>query len=255
MADYEYGRLHVAESVDFGGFLTVHLVFDIAAVVSGDQKHLTCTVTGNQTTYTAGGTSGFGFMNFAGLIWGEHNFRVGGLPFCNSTGTGNEVENVDRVIEQTRTASGGVVPDMVLWGVYKSDDAAQSVTREVTHFSHVFDLSSNDFDADGNLKNRQLVGYAGRWYSSGQYGTQADRAVVDTGSAFSLSLQQLHTYYYPWSVRKSGSWKSCNRSGGSYNMRSGGAWKGLKNSDNTADTQHGVWRKNNGWQRLPKFGG
>lgn len=245
MADYEYGRLHVDYETDFNGFMHVHMIFDVLAMVTNNGKRLDCTVQNANITYTPGASSSWGFANFAGIVWGDARFSADGLGFCPSRGS---VENYDQVVSQMRSVSNGVIPDSVLWGVVLTDNAAHTVNKTIAHYTHSFALSAGDFDANGNLHKR-IVSYASRWYNSGT-------PSVASGSTFTIDTNQLQRpNYYPWSVRKSGSWKSCNRSGGSYNMRSGGAWKGLKNSENTADTQHGVYRKNNGWQRLPKFGG
>lgn len=252
MSDYEYGRLHVAQDINFNGFLVGHMTFDIGASVTNNNSQLDCTVTNAQVSYGKGGGTGWGFANFAGMLWGAPQFSADNLGFCPNRGA---PENIDQVISQMRSVSGGEIPDNVLWGVVKTDDAAQTATREITHYSHSFPLTSSSFNADGSLKDIQLVSYGSRWYSNGEQGTVAGRAVVSSGGSYSLHLNQLRSYYYPWSVRSGNDWKSCNRSGGSFSMRQNNAWTGLKNEQNGYGTQHGFYRNNNGWQRLPKFGG
>ena len=59
--------------------------------------------------------------------------------------------------------------------------------------------------------------------------------------------------YYPWSIRKNGSFTSLNRSGGSLAKRSGSGWTGLKNSD-APSYQNRVFSKYGGsWLKMPEL--
>lgn len=60
--------------------------------------------------------------------------------------------------------------------------------------------------------------------------------------------------YYPCAVLKGGQWKSCNRSGGGFFIRKGGAWRDVKNSrQNDADSQF-FERSGSSWTRTPLVG-
>lgn len=60
--------------------------------------------------------------------------------------------------------------------------------------------------------------------------------------------------YYPFAVMKSGAWMSCNRTGGSTTMRSGGSWRDIKNSVTGTDDSDAYIRSGSAWNVAPEIG-
>lgn len=61
--------------------------------------------------------------------------------------------------------------------------------------------------------------------------------------------------YYPWSLKKGSTWRSCNRSGGSLKIRKGSTWRDCKNTESTDQTKSKCFtRHNSAWVRSPKTG-
>ena len=244
------GQLHVNYDFNFDGFLIGTLRFDISVDINDDHTKLTATVTNNRTTYEVPPTSGWGFINFAGLLWDGPVFAKDGLPILGRP------ENWNSVMGQMAQASGWQIPNNVIWGVYASDKSHSSgvVAQSSTY---VKNLTAQDFDADGNLKDFNLVRYGTRWYSSGQQGsypfpggTTPGKAVVNSGTTFIIHLSDIVTDWFPWAISR-GEWLSCNRSGGGI-YRWGGSWREMKNSKQ-ANRSH-VFHQSNGWAVSPKIG-
>lgn len=60
--------------------------------------------------------------------------------------------------------------------------------------------------------------------------------------------------YFPFAVRKSGTWMSCNRDGGSTTIRKGGSWRDVKNiARGTGDNQAFI-RSGSAWSVAPEIG-
>ena len=60
--------------------------------------------------------------------------------------------------------------------------------------------------------------------------------------------------YYPWAIRKSSSWKSCDRSGGSLTIRKGGSWRDVKNVEAGEGNDDAFYRDGSSWKVAPKIG-
>lgn len=56
--------------------------------------------------------------------------------------------------------------------------------------------------------------------------------------------------YYPWAIRKSGSWKSCNRDGGSLQIRKG-SWQDVLNYQSDTGDSDAHYRDGSTWKRSP----
>lgn len=251
MTDYEYGRLHVDHSEVFSDFFTIHLLFDINVSVKNNGRALECTVINNRTTYAAGSSTGIGFINFAGFIWGDPTLNRRQLAWVPE-GSYPRPEGMDAVVTQMSSVSNGMIPNSVLWGVAQSDKdpAIKRIWQENTH---TFTLTDSDFDSAGNLKNRTIIRYASRWYDNSS-STNDHATSITTGDEYTISLNQLRDWYYPWSVRKGDIWSSCNRSGGSFRIRKAGAWSDAKNESRGYGVQKAFIRNGSSWNRLPKTG-
>ena len=60
--------------------------------------------------------------------------------------------------------------------------------------------------------------------------------------------------YYPFAVRKSGAWRSCNRDGGSTTIRKSGSWRDVKNSYESDSESKAFRRSGSSWNRTPAIG-
>lgn len=61
--------------------------------------------------------------------------------------------------------------------------------------------------------------------------------------------------YYPWAIRKSGTWMSADRDGGSLKIRKSGSWRDVKNyEDDTAGDSKGFYRSGGSWVKAPEIG-
>ena len=241
------GQLHVDQPFDFDGFLIGTLRFDISVDIDDEHTKLTATVTNNRTTYQPGPNHGFGFINFAGLLWDGPEFIVDGLPLFGNP----RPEDLNHVMGQMAQASGWQIPDNVIWGVCISDNYPPTYSHIVASKStYVKNLTASDFDADGNLKDLRLVRYGARWFSGGQGGTKPGGAVVNSGNTYTIHLSQIVTDWFPWAISR-GEWLSCNRSGGGV-YRWGGSWREMKNSKQ-ANKSH-VFHQSNGWAVSQKTG-
>lgn len=56
--------------------------------------------------------------------------------------------------------------------------------------------------------------------------------------------------YYPWAIRKSGSWKSCNRDGGHLRIRKG-SWRDVLNYQSSTGDNDAHYRDGSAWKRSP----
>ena len=60
--------------------------------------------------------------------------------------------------------------------------------------------------------------------------------------------------YYPWAIRKSGRWMSCDRDGGHLKSRSGSSWSDVKNVDVGTGEDHGFSYDDEEWTQSPRTG-
>lgn len=60
--------------------------------------------------------------------------------------------------------------------------------------------------------------------------------------------------YFPWAIRKGGSWASCNRSGGSLTIRKSGAWRDVKNVSVGSGDNKAFYRSGGTWAVAPQIG-
>ena len=60
--------------------------------------------------------------------------------------------------------------------------------------------------------------------------------------------------YFPWAIRKSGSWMSCNRSGGSLTIRKSGSWRDVKNIATGTGDNKAFYRQGSNWAVAPEIG-
>ena len=56
--------------------------------------------------------------------------------------------------------------------------------------------------------------------------------------------------YYPWAIRKSGSWKSCNRDDGHFRIRKG-SWRDVLNYQSGTGDNDAHYRDGSAWKRSP----
>ena len=105
-------------------------------------------------------------------------------------------------------------------------------------------------DFHGNDQNQD--GYI---YLSGTGSYQMDNPTYPDPVRITIPGFLAYLDYYPFAVLKSGSWKSCNREGGSTTIRKSGAWRDVKNVAVGTGDNHAFIRDGSSWTAAPEIGG
>lgn len=182
---YAEGDLDIDKTLPFGGFFSAHLDITIHAYVDDDRSALHLSVTKNNSTWDHGSGAGTGFINIAALLWDpqpfDERYDIGETYF----------ENWETVRDrQAYPGSKYQLRDKVVWGVYESDNASHTYSGTLTQCpTYDIALSSSDFNDDGSLKDRTIVGDAGRrWIRDSPY---KDTAQLFLENSFTISLSQI----------------------------------------------------------------
>lgn len=244
---YAAGDLHIDTNVSFDGFFGFHILLDIHAEVNDAKTNLHMSVSNNGSSVNHGSGAGTGFINVAAAIWDP-------VSFDSRYDLGNNYWNED----WTTIRDGQVYPgsnyqlrDKVVYGVYESDDAAHRVSGVLPlRSSYDIALSSSDFDANGDLRDRIVVGYGCRRFQN--YIPFPNTSQVVLLNTFTVSLSQIMVSYFPLSRRLNGRYMSCNRGGGYVQTMTGGQWQDRKNSN--MESRNTVFIRNGGWKALSKTG-
>lgn len=243
---YAAGDLHIDAQVTFGGFMDAHLLADIHLEVNDARTNLHAEMTNDTSTYWFG-TDGDGFINCAFLMWDPQPVRQYtriSLP-----------ESWPNVDAELRRGLGSKYPNDVMWGVYASDDYATGHQPQglIKNPTHDFVLSGGDFNPDGSMKSRDIVGYIGRAYWDKNLKPEIpdafDASIHNDLGMFRISLDSFQ--YFPWSVRSGGGYRSCNRDGG-YVQRRAGSYVDRRNNPMGQSTVY--LRQGGSWTISPKTG-
>lgn len=236
------------KDIDFNGYFNAHLHFVMQIEINDAKTSLHCVITQNTSSFDYGPRRGWGFINFAGLLWD-------GPVFSGITGfyPNGRVENWGEVQAACSRVSGGQIPNNVVYGMYASDDANVSSKGVVsTSASHDFQLSASNFDQDGNLKSFNICKSATRWYENAD--NQAHCA-----SDYSTSIQigagtdtPVVSVYYPFAIKQP-DWLSCNRPSGAV-KRLDSDWKDVKNNKSDASQSKAFLKDEPDWKIAPKVG-
>lgn len=243
------GSLHYELSQTFNGFLTMNLNFDISVEVSDNLDMLTAWITNNNSTWSHGARTSWGFLNFSGMLWDGPMFNVEGV-------IQGRPENLGAVMDEMNRLSGGQITGNVAWGVYCSDNTPPTYSGTVVGRTvYTRALSPSDF-TDGRLNNIPLVRYGARWYSSGEQGHPYGVPVVSASDSSFLGTIDIPMEYFPCAVNDGGGgWLSCDRNGGRFQVLKG-VWVDRRNIENSQSRSTTFIRNDagSGWDVAPKIG-
>lgn len=234
------------------GFLDLTLSGHVHAEVDPIARTLSAKITNLQKTINTPTTTGGGFIN-AGFVGWE-------LPSANIQGnywSGNAGETYADMIGDFNAHVPASVRDSIVYGYYSSDNEAHSPAGDLpySNLTHSRPLTDADFDANGNLRPIVLVNVGSRWLENDESSPNYGHAMFSYGGgAAVISGADLNWPYVPCSVKSSGSFKSCNRSGGSFQRMQNGSWGELTN-DLYADSKSHFMHKIGTYVRTPLIGG
>ena len=184
---YAEGDLNLDKTLIFDGFFSAHLDITIHAYVDDARKALHLSVTKNNNTWDHGSGAGTGFINIAALLWDpqpfDERYDIGETYF----------ENWETVRDQQAyPGSNYQLRDKVVWGVYESDNSEHTYSGTLTPCTtYDIALSSSDFNDDGSLKDRTIIGDAIRRWQ--HYVPYKDTAQLFLQNSFTIPLSQVLT--------------------------------------------------------------
>jgi len=205
--------------------------------------------------------NGSGFWNAAGIMWGNGSFveqwqRKKLPPFGSDSDSYNDMlAQLDSATSDYFTRFSFVDNQPSPVQLYQWNQAGASFTRYIRAY---------ELDSEGNLPPLVLARLFTRFYDN-------DHADHDTGYDYKtvvalnteITSESMHVdwRYYPWSIKKNGSWLSCNRdfsttpseNRNAYLRRKNGLWDDVLNS-NQGTTQESWVKKNGIWQRALPYG-
>lgn len=123
-----------------------------------------------------------------------------------------------------------------------NSDNASGAGNGYIYIGKLTDYHGNDQDQDGYI----YLGGTGTYYVEDPLYPDPYRITVP---GFMRFLD-----YYPFAVRKSGQWMSCNRSGGSTTIRKSGSWRDVKNVVVGQGNDHAFIRSGSSWEVAPEIG-
>lgn len=228
--------------------------YTVVATIPDDGSRIDCTVTINNVQFEFDpDPTATGFINI-------HTLAIG-VPYLDPKGY------TDFGLNNWATSWGQVVDyyaaypnfsNNVIWGIGASDQT-NTIRYELglktgQSMSWTIQLTANDWNADGSLKEKVLIGNAQRGINTGGLPVPADLPVVHSDLSDSISLSNFDWSYFPAAIRKNGDWESCNRSGGSLQIIKNGAWRDCKNNLMVASSDTVHLRKNGTWERAALTG-
>lgn len=238
------GQLHAKWENTYSGYLYANIDFMLDVEISDDKSTLTCSVSNNNSTWHPGDATSYGFINFAGLIWY-------GAGFTAEKHYDQHQETWDEALQWMRQSSNGRIPDDIIWGIYCTDYSTHQPQGTISgRQTYTRQLTPDDFDTDGQIRNLTLVQVARRWYNwQGIPPYGINNAVLDIAATDSISITDIDWGYFPWATRHS-TWRSCNNGGGIW-KKTGNSWNKRKNSEHGNDTSYVL--KNGNWAACPKL--
>lgn len=137
--------------------------------------------------------------------------------------------------------------------------------------THTWQLTPEDFDEAGNLKNRPIWGFYIRHLDWGNVIDEPAHPHIPGNAHWYIPLEYWFSdgiwnwKYHPWAIRKDGQWYSCNRSDaevghgdGHLAIRKGGRWNGIWNDDYNVNENEAYYDNKNGaqgpWTFCPRIG-
>lgn len=230
--------------------------YTVTATLPDDGSRIDCTVRINNVDFTFDpDPNASGFINIHTLAIGvpylEPKSYVGQFGY-NDWGT-----SFGQVVDYYSAYPN--FSNDVIWGIGASDQTNAIQYRLGLGVggtkSWTIPLTSNDWNPDGSLKEKVLIGNAQRGINDGSYPSNPlNQPIVTSYLADSVSLSDFDWNYFPMAIRKSSDWESLNRSGGSLQIRKNSSWRDCKNNVMVASDNTVHIRKNAAWERAALTG-
>lgn len=262
----------VCSNIDSGGYeyvwesnlgvygrYVVKWAFDVYITLYENRRgniigHLKCAFPSGSSAvgeFYNGDIEGGGFCDAAGLMWGDASYTKQSESLPDDT-----YDSPATAEEQLKK----FCPNYICYFGYKNSSKDTFFAAASGSFFER-DLTTDDLDDNGNLKKIKLLQLFKRSYDWSDDGktprepASARLAIVNFEADITSGLD-IDWKFYPWAVKKSGSWKSLNRdysttpssSRSAYHRRKeGGQWQDVLNTmqPNSPDDQMS-WRKQNG---------
>lgn len=241
----KYGHLKVNYDGSWNGYMNFHVDFDISCVIDDSVQYMDCTISNMNSSYSYGYQSdGYGFINAGAICWSMPSSVSERMTIPPNEGAPEPLDPVwNQIVEAMPT-----LPGSAIFGVMMGDNYALGIART---FGGIY---SRRFFLGGTLPtSMNLVNGMSRWYNWDGIPMPDRRAVIQTTNSYEINLSDINWRYRPWAIRKSGSWASCNRSGGALGIRKNGAFRTIEN-DEVYDTNDHAWIKKNGiWRKSAKL--
>lgn len=250
------------------GKYIVEWAFDVYITIYENRRenvigHLKCAFPSGSSaagSFSSGSAVGGGFCDAAGLMWGDASYteQSASLP--------------DDTYDSQATAESQLrafCPNYICYFGYKNSSKQPFFAAQAgSYFER--DITVDDLDSNGNLKQLKLLQLFKRWYDWSDDGTTprepaSARLAKVTFEADITSGLNIDWKFYPWAVKKSGEWKSLNRdypttpspSRTAYHRRKeGGQWQDVLNTlqPNNPNDQMSWRKQSNNWLFGKQFG-
>lgn len=231
------GSFNLTES--YSKFLYIRISGDVHITIPDDKKSMNCTISNlkNNSSYYKVGD---GFYNvysigvYKDFDWTTHYDDWSG-------------ESVSRAFANMVTAYPNYYAETI-WGVCIDDSDGSATEIGNKNGTWTIALSDDDFNPDGSLTNFEIMQAAKRNAFGSEYGVECS-----TTKNFSISANAINWSYYPFAVRQSDSWQSCNRTDGYVKVRQSSSWVDVLNMQ-ANDVDDAFYRSGSSWVRCPKIG-
>lgn len=232
-------------SVDFGGYFTgsfsTRLVVDIDDALTA----MTCKAVDATYSYQLHDTSGYGFINAAGIQWAVPHAD---MWFANPDDQGPETW--DAVKAQFLQVQSNW-ESTVINGAYARDDGSGYQGQVTGPGTFVRQLTRDDFDENGQLKDIALTTY---WQRYRDADVSAARCNVSVGNGSGgIDMGYLEWPYTPFATRSGSTWVSLNNEGHNLLIRRNGAYGNVRNDLYDNGKTQGFIRSHGEWTKSPLF--
>lgn len=219
----------------YQGYWGVRITFTLTGVLSDDRKTLQCTV-GNLNYYTdPASSSGYGFINVAGVLWGSVDFTYSVYNDDSSAETWDEV--------LSEMAQG--LPSIgwqTMFGVYCSDDSAHAVQGTYGN-NYTF-----TFNSETPITGEYPILTS---YTRSRVNATNQAVTTSADAPWEIDLSEvIDLPYYPGARRTGGVWVSLDESG-LFRLKSG-SWQDVTNYEKSTASNLGFRRESGAWATMPK---
>lgn len=131
----------------------------------------------------------------------------------------------------------------------KQDLADESQASALGYSKLSFKLSDVDISEQGGVQTKIGTIYV-CFPILYHYSSAITSAVTMASVPVSVNVTTLLPYY-PYAIRKSGAFASCDRSGGSVAIRKSASWRDVMNYQSDSESQQAMYRSGQSWVRSP----